>query len=123
MIASCESCGEDFLTESDPHVVRPTRQGYKLYCYCHIKGFDEVNGKIEYLETKLAESEKQLTDSNKKIETMKNIVLEDESGDLDFVQYLFKKLEASDFEYQDEDYQYLMNKLHDKLIKLFNDAR
>jgi hypothetical protein len=51
MIASCESCGEDFLTESDPHVVRPTKSGYKLYCYCHIKGFDEVktNPRIEAL--------------------------------------------------------------------------
>ena len=42
MIAACESCGEDFLTEADPHVIRPTKNGYKLYCYCHIKGFDEV---------------------------------------------------------------------------------
>ena len=47
---SCESCGNDFLTESDPHVVRPTRQGNKLYCYCHIKGFDEVENKIKELQ-------------------------------------------------------------------------
>lgn len=49
MIASCESCGEDFLTESDPHVVRPTKNGYKLYCYCHIKGFDEVKSTTDRL--------------------------------------------------------------------------
>jgi hypothetical protein len=51
MIASCESCGEDFLTESDPHVVRPTKNGCKLYCYCHIKGFDEIKSKIDKLQT------------------------------------------------------------------------
>lgn len=47
MIATCESCGRDFLTEADPHVVRPTPQGYKLYCYCQIKGFEEVKPGLE----------------------------------------------------------------------------
>ena len=54
MIASCESCGNDFLTESDPHVVRPTPRGNKLYCYCHIKGFDEVENKMKELEAENA---------------------------------------------------------------------
>jgi hypothetical protein len=57
MIASCESCGEDFLTESDPHVVRPTKNGYKLYCYCHIKGFDEVKSLTDKLTTQLVSYE------------------------------------------------------------------
>ena len=55
MIYSCESCGEDFLTESDPHVIRPTRDGYKIYCYCHIKGFDEVKTKADKLSDQLSE--------------------------------------------------------------------
>lgn len=42
MIKTCELCGQDFLTEADPYVVRPTRSGVKLYCYCQIKGFDEM---------------------------------------------------------------------------------
>ena len=49
-MAKCESCKSEFLTEADPHIIRPTPQGYKLYCYCHIKGFDEVGGKIKELE-------------------------------------------------------------------------
>jgi hypothetical protein len=60
MIATCESCGSDFLTEADPHVIRPTPQGYKLYCYCHIKGFDEVRDKLQSLEAEKAELEKKL---------------------------------------------------------------
>lgn len=50
MITICESCGADILTEADPHVVRPTPQGYKFYCYCHIKGFEEVETRINQLE-------------------------------------------------------------------------
>jgi hypothetical protein len=59
MIESCESCGENFLTEADPYVVRPTSKGYKLYCCCHIKGFDEVKSmkdKIEAENKKLREA-------------------------------------------------------------------
>lgn len=43
MIHTCELCGSDFLTEADPYVVRPTSSGVKLYCYCQIKGFDELD--------------------------------------------------------------------------------
>lgn len=60
MIASCESCGEDFLTESDPYVVRPTNNGNKLYCYCHIKGFDEVITKADKLQAENAKLKKAL---------------------------------------------------------------
>ena len=55
MLENCESCGKDFLTEADPYVVRPTPSGRKLYCYCHIKGFDEIGGKIKELEQKLSD--------------------------------------------------------------------
>lgn len=39
MICTCAGCGREFLTEADPHVVRPTRNGYLMYCYCQIQGF------------------------------------------------------------------------------------
>jgi hypothetical protein len=42
MIATCHACKSDFLTEADAYVVRPTPNGVLLYCYCQIKGFDEV---------------------------------------------------------------------------------
>lgn len=42
MITICESCGADILTEADPHVVRPTPQGYKFYCSCGIKDSPKV---------------------------------------------------------------------------------
>lgn len=43
MIETCELCGSDFLTEADPYVVRPTSSGVKLYCYCQIKSFEEMD--------------------------------------------------------------------------------
>jgi hypothetical protein len=43
MVKTCELCGSDFLTEADPYVVRPTPSGVKLYCYCQIKGFEEMD--------------------------------------------------------------------------------
>lgn len=43
MVETCSLCGSDFLTEADPYVVRPTGSGVKLYCYCQIKGFDEMD--------------------------------------------------------------------------------
>lgn len=42
MIHTCELCGQDFLTEADCYVVRPTPKGVKLYCYCQIRGFEEM---------------------------------------------------------------------------------
>jgi hypothetical protein len=64
MIASCESCGEDFLTESDPHVVRPTKNGYKFYCYCHIKGFDEVKTKSDKKDEEIKSLKNDLNQAN-----------------------------------------------------------
>jgi hypothetical protein len=69
MIASCESCGEDFLTESDPYVVRPTKNGDKLYCYCHIKGFDEVKSKADKLQD-------ENTNLNEKVQKTKTFLKE-----------------------------------------------
>jgi hypothetical protein len=60
MIHSCELCGNDFLTEADPYVVRPTPQGVKLYCYCMIKGFEEMKGA-----EKLKEENKKLVEALK----------------------------------------------------------
>jgi hypothetical protein len=59
MIHSCELCGNDFLTEADPYVVRPTPKGVKLYCYCMIKG-DEMKAA-----EKLKEENKKLVEALK----------------------------------------------------------
>jgi hypothetical protein len=66
MTQTCKICGSDFLTEADAYVVRPTSEGVDLYCYCQIKGFDEVSAvkhlkeKINKLEERLYQIEKQL---------------------------------------------------------------
>jgi cell shape-determining protein MreC len=44
MIMTCELCGSDFLTEADPHVIRPTSRGYLHYCSCMIIGHDQISG-------------------------------------------------------------------------------
>lgn len=69
MIHTCEICGNDFLTEADCFVVRPTANGNKLYCYCQIKGFDEINV-----------MEKLKTENIKLRECLKNIANEDYRG-------------------------------------------
>lgn len=65
MIEECASCGQSFLTEADPYVVRPTPQGNKLYCYCHIRGFEEVGGIVAKLESELAEVKERLVEAEK----------------------------------------------------------
>ena len=60
MIHSCELCGNDFLTEADPYVVRSTPTGVKLYCVCQIKGFEEMKGA-----EKLKEENKKLVEALK----------------------------------------------------------
>lgn len=59
MIQTCELCGNDFLTEADPYVVRPTPKGVKLYCYCQIKGFDEMDA-LKSLRNRINELEEKL---------------------------------------------------------------
>lgn len=44
MLETCRACKQDFLTEADPYVVRPTPQGYMLYCSCMIVGHGQVSG-------------------------------------------------------------------------------
>jgi hypothetical protein len=44
MIMTCELCGNEFLTEADPYVVRNTPQGQKYYCSCMIINHDQVSG-------------------------------------------------------------------------------
>jgi hypothetical protein len=44
MIMTCELCGNEFLTEADPYVVRNTPQGQKYYCSCMIIKHDQVSG-------------------------------------------------------------------------------
>jgi hypothetical protein len=44
MIMTCELCGNDFLTEADPYVVRNTHQGQKYYCSCMISNHDQISG-------------------------------------------------------------------------------
>lgn len=41
---TCELCGNEFLTEADPYVVRNTPQGQKYYCSCMIINHDQVSG-------------------------------------------------------------------------------
>jgi hypothetical protein len=53
MLETCTLCKREFLTEADPYVVRPTPQGYKLYCFCQIKGFDEVTSAVEEIKKDL----------------------------------------------------------------------
>ena len=53
MLKTCDLCKEDFLTEADPHVIRPTPSGYKIYCSCMIIGHDQLSG-IKKLQTENA---------------------------------------------------------------------
>jgi transposase-like protein len=64
MLETCASCKSEFLTEADPYVVRPTKDGYKLYCYCMIKGFEEVNPlkELERINADLLNTLKELTE-------------------------------------------------------------
>jgi hypothetical protein len=41
---TCELCGNEFLTEADPYVVRNTPQGERYYCSCMIINHDQVSG-------------------------------------------------------------------------------
>jgi hypothetical protein len=49
MILTCELCQNQFLTESDPHVVIPGKE-IKIYCYCQVKQSEKKYNvsKLEY---------------------------------------------------------------------------
>lgn len=51
MLVTCELCSNEFLTESDPHVVRPIPKGYKIYCMCQIRGFEEIKQRESVMES------------------------------------------------------------------------
>jgi hypothetical protein len=67
MIMTCELCGNEFLTEADPYVVRNTPQGQKYYCSCMIINHDQVSG-ID----KLQAENKKLREALNDISTMVN---------------------------------------------------
>ncbi len=58
MLKTCDMCAEDFLTEADPHVIRPTPAGYKIYCSCMIVGHNQRSGieKLKLENAKLKEA-------------------------------------------------------------------
>jgi hypothetical protein len=71
-LEKCSSCGFVFLTEADPYIVRPTKDGVKLYCSCYIVGhnqFDHVD-KIKDFEAKNAKLEKKLKESKEGYEAV-----------------------------------------------------
>jgi len=51
MIESCANCGQDFLTEADPHLVIPSSKGYVLKCFCVVY---KLEAHIKELEEKLS---------------------------------------------------------------------
>jgi hypothetical protein len=58
MILTCELCQNQFLTESDPHVVIPGKE-IKIYCYCQVKQSEKKYNvsKLEYDKDKEAFNE------------------------------------------------------------------
>jgi methylphosphotriester-DNA--protein-cysteine methyltransferase len=53
MILTCELCQNQFLTESDPHVVIPGKET-KIYCSCQVKRPKEMAKRIRELESENA---------------------------------------------------------------------
>lgn len=81
-LEKCNSCGSEFLTEADPYIVRPTKDGLKLYCSCYIVGhnqFDHVD-KIKELEAKNAKLEKKLEIAKDTLERLDKITVLAESA-------------------------------------------
>jgi len=56
MILTCELCQNQFLTESDPHVVIPGQE-FKIYCYCQIKRLKEIESYLPKVPTQTYEKE------------------------------------------------------------------
>jgi seryl-tRNA synthetase len=82
MIESCANCGQDFLTEADPHLVIPSSKGYVLKCFCvvykleaHIKELEKklaVSSQIMDAMTKTSQNNYKLTQQVKDIEQQLN---------------------------------------------------
>jgi hypothetical protein len=62
MILTCDLCQNQFLTESDPHVIIPGKE-FKIYCYCQVKGLESENAKLS-LEIEKFKSYLEAWDSN-----------------------------------------------------------
>ena len=56
MILTCELCQNQFLTESDPHVVIPGKEP-KIYCYCQVKRLKEIVSYLPKVPTQPCEKE------------------------------------------------------------------
>jgi hypothetical protein len=68
MILTCELCQNQFLTESDPHVVIPGKET-KIYCYCQVKGNDDIKW-IDQLKHEHKLYQKHLSGLNKENERL-----------------------------------------------------
>ena len=68
MILTCELCQNQFLTESDPHVVIPGKE-IKIYCCCQIKGNDDIKW-IDQLKHEHKLYQKHLSGLNKENERL-----------------------------------------------------
>ena len=68
MILSCEFCRSRFFAESDPHVVIPGQE-IKIYCYCQIKGNDDIKW-IDQLKHEHKLYQKHLSGLNKENERL-----------------------------------------------------
>ena len=44
MITSCDFCETEFLTEADPYIVIPTKDGVELSCGCQYEVFKPEDG-------------------------------------------------------------------------------
>lgn len=56
MILTCELCQNQFLTESDPHVVIPGQE-FKIYCDCQVKRLKEIESYLPKMPTQTYEKE------------------------------------------------------------------
>lgn len=56
MILTCELCQNQFLTESDPHVVIPGQE-FKIYCCCQVKRLKEIESYLPKVPTQQYEKE------------------------------------------------------------------
>jgi predicted RNase H-like nuclease (RuvC/YqgF family) len=70
MILTCELCHNQFLTESDPHVVIPGQE-IKIYCYCQVKGNNEQKW-IDQLKHEHKLYHKHLSVLNREIERLES---------------------------------------------------
>ena len=73
MLERCCACNSEFLTEADPYIIRPTKNGVRLYCSCYIVGCNEFDyvGKNKKLEAQLDKATTMIVNHEAKIGYMK----------------------------------------------------